>query len=129
MWGGISGIQSCLQVAYDEGCVKRGLSPSVLAAAMCEKPAKAFGLFGKKGSIDIGFDADLVLLDPNAAWEITAESLLYRNQLSAFVGKTGIGTPVMTLLRGQKVAESGAYIAKPGCGLLCRGTAPDAAIM
>ena len=129
VWGGISGIQSCLQVAYDEGCVKRGLSPSVLAAAMCEKPAKAFGLFGKKGSIDIGFDADLVLLDPNAAWEITAESLLYRNQLSAFVGKTGIGTPVMTLLRGQKVAESGAYIAKPGCGLLCRGTAPDAAIM
>lgn len=96
---------------------------------MCEKPAKAFDLFGKKGAIALGFDADLVLLDPSAPWEITEDSLLYVNKLSAFVGKASVGTPVMAFLRGQKVAENGKYTAQPGLGLLCRrGSAESAAL-
>ena len=49
-------------------------------------PAKAFGIYGKKGDIKPGFDADLLIVDPDKEWEITEESLLYVNKISAFVG-------------------------------------------
>lgn len=120
VWGGISGIQSGLQVAFYEGCIKRGMSPSVLANAMAKKPAQAFGLYGKKGALLPGFDADLVLLDPAREWEITAESLLYKNKISAFVGKEGKGMPVCTVLRGEVVAQEGRFSGTYGYGQLVR---------
>ncbi len=118
VWGGISGIQSCFQTAFYEGCIKRGLSPSVLAKAMAELPAKAFGIYGKKGGIQVGFDADLVIVDPDREWEITEESLEYVNKISAFVGKTGRGLPVLTMVRGQIAAENGRVVGAPGQGEL-----------
>lgn len=117
-WGGISGIQSCFQTAFYEGCIKRGLSPSVLARAMAELPAKAFGIYGKKGGIQVGFDADLVVVDPDREWKITEESLEYVNKISAFVGKTGRGLPVLTMVRGRIVAEDGHVTSAPGLGEL-----------
>ena len=81
-WGGISSIQSTIQAAYSEGVVKRGVSPTVIAHAIGEGPARVFGLYGKKGAIRPGFDADMVILDPDAKWEITADSLYYVNKIS-----------------------------------------------
>ena len=118
VWGGISGIQSGMQVSFYEGCVKRGVSPTVLANAMAKKPAEAFGIYGQKGDIRIGFDADLVILDPEKEWEITSESLLYVNQISAFVGMKGKGLPVCTIVRGNVVAEDGKITGEKGCGHL-----------
>lgn len=120
VWGGISGIQSGFQVSFYEGCVKRGICPSVLARAMSSNPAKAFGIYGKKGDIKVGFDADLLIVDPNKEWEITADSLLYVNKISAFVGMKGKGLPVMTIIRGNVVAEDGKLVAEKGCGELVR---------
>jgi len=94
VWGGISGIQSGFQVSFHEGCVKRGISPSVLATAMAKKPAEAFGIYGKKGDIRTGFDADFIIVDADKEWEITEDSLLYVNKISAFVGMKGKGLPV-----------------------------------
>ena len=105
VWGGISGIQNVMQVVYSEGVVKRGYDPTLLARALSEGPAKAFGIYGKKGAIQVGFDADLVILDPDKEWEITPESLYYVNKISAFVGMKGKGLPVCTLVRGKVVAK------------------------
>lgn len=118
VWGGISGIQSCFQTAFYEGCVKRNLSPSVLAGAMAVRPAKAFGIYGKKGDIREGFDADLVIVDPEKPWEITEESLEYVNKISAFTGRKGKGLPVLTMVRGQVVAEDGTVVGEKGFGQL-----------
>ena len=120
VWGGISGIQSGFQVVFNEGCVKRGVDPRVLARAMALNPAKAFGIYGKKGDILPGFDADLVILDPEKEWEITSESLLYVNKISAFVGMKGRGLPVCTIIRGNVVAEDGKITAEKGVGTLVR---------
>ena len=120
VWGGISGIQSGFQTAFYEGCVKRNLSPSVLADAMSVRPAKAFGIYGKKGDIRIGFDADLLIVDPEKEWEITADSLLYVNKISAFVGMKGKGLPVCTILRGKVAAEDGKVTGEKGAGMLVR---------
>lgn len=107
VWGGISGIQSCFQIAFYQGCVKRGICPSVLANSMAVLPAKAFGIYGTKGDIKPGFDADLVIVDPEKEWEITSDSLYYVNKISAFVGQKGKGLPVLTMIRGNVTAREG----------------------
>ena len=116
VWGGISGIQSGVQVSFYEGCVKRNVCPTVLANAMAKKPAEAFGIYGKKGDIRIGFDADMIIIDPEKEWEITSDSLLYVNKISAFVGMKGKGLPVCTIVRGNIVAEDGKIVAEKGVG-------------
>ncbi len=118
VWGGISGIQSGFQVSFNEGVTKRRISPSVLANAMAKKPAQAFGIYGRKGDIKIGFDADFVIVDPDKSWKITSDSLCYVNKISAFVGMEGKGLPVCTIVRGQVVAEDGKIKAEKACGTL-----------
>mgnify|MGYP001214746174 CR=1 FL=1 len=120
VWGGISGIQSCVQAIFSEGVVKRGISPSALANCWAKKPAEAFGLYGKKGDIKVGFDADIIIIDPEKEWEITADSLLYVNKISAFVGMKGKGLPVCTILRGNIMAEDGKIVGTAGTGKLVK---------
>ncbi|MEQ8196493.1 MAG: allantoinase AllB [Clostridiaceae bacterium] len=105
-WGGISGIQTGLQVIYDHLIVKKGFSPSLITKIMSSNPSKIFGL-SNKGNLTVGSDADMVLLDPNKEWEITNDSLRYLNKQSAFAGLKGKGAPVLTILRGKIVAEDG----------------------
>jgi len=119
-WGGISGIQNVMQVLFSEGVAKRGYSPSLLARSLSEGPAKTFGIYGKKGAIAVGFDADLVILDPTQEWEITPESLYYVNKISAFVGLKGVGLPVCTLVRGQVVAKNSKLVGQKGFGELVK---------
>lgn len=116
VWGGISGIQSGFQVAFHEGCVKRGICPTILANAMAKQPAQAFGIYGRKGDIRPGFDADVVIVDPDREWEITEDSLYYVNKISAFVGMKGKGFPVCTIIRGTVVAEDGRVTGEKGYG-------------
>ncbi|MCF2557436.1 allantoinase AllB [Fournierella massiliensis] len=120
VWGGISGIQSVFQAVFSEGCLKRGLPPEKLALAMCEKPARAFGLWGRKGALLPGFDGDLVLVDPNQEWEIREEDLCYQNPISAFVGMRGRGLPVAVWVRGELAAENGRPVGPEGRGRLVR---------
>ncbi|BDD86185.1 allantoinase AllB [Desulfofustis limnaeus] len=120
-WGGLSGIQSLFQVMFDQSVHKKGLSPSVVARCLAEGPAKAFGIYGKKGAIALGFDADLVLVDPDRQWLITEDSLEYLNKISAFCGVTGKGLPVCTVLRGQVVFNDDTVCGEKGYGkLICK---------
>lgn len=116
VWGGISGIQNVMQTVFSEGVVKRGYNPTLLARTLSEGPAKACGIYGKKGAIEVGFDADLVILDPEKEWEITPESLYYVNKISAFVGLKGKGLPVCTVVRGRVVAKDGELVGQKGYG-------------
>ncbi len=122
VWGGMSGIQSGFQVSFYEGCVKRNISPTVLANSMAVLPAKAFGIYGQKGDIKIGFDADIVIIDPEKEWEITSESLHYKNKISSFVGMKGTGMPVCTIIRGEIVVQDDVILGERGYGELIKKT-------
>lgn len=117
-WGGISGLQSLLQVLFDQVVSRRNHSPSLIAR-MILSAAKTFSIDHCKGSLTLGLDADFVIIDPQKEWKITSESLLYLNQHSAFVGLEGKGLPVLTVLRGQVIAKDGSLIAT-GNGTLIR---------
>lgn len=119
VWGGISGIQSGVQAVVSKA-LEEGYPLTALAKTMAENPAKAFGIYGKKGDIKIGFDADLVVVDKDKEWEITEESLLYVNKISAFVGLKGKGMPVMSILRGKVMAKDGEVVGSEGDGKLVR---------
>lgn len=70
-------------------------------------PAIAFGIYGKKGILRPGADADIVLIDPLSRGTITADEMLSRGKITPFEGFEYLGAPVATYVRGRLVAENG----------------------
>lgn len=121
-WGGISGIQSMLPAMLSEGVHRRGWSLLELAALMSRNPAKLYGLYPQKGSLNPGSDADFVVVDLNKEWTLSADQLLYKNKHSPYVGHTFTGKVQSTYVRGTKVYEQHEVLAKPGYGQLLKRT-------
>lgn len=101
-WGGISGVQNNVDILFDEGVQKRGMSLKRFAEVTAEAPAKRFSL-DNKGSITVGKDADFVFIKPESSYTLNAEDLEYRNKISPYVGKTINAQVVKTILRGEEV--------------------------
>ena len=112
---GVTGEQTLLPVVVTEG-MKRGLTWPRLVSLVSTNPAKRFGLYGRKGDIQIGFDADLVLFDPSESWTLKAEDLYYVNKHSPFAGRTFTGRVKATLVRGEVVYRDGRVLVQPGFG-------------
>lgn len=101
-WGGISGCQNAVDALFDEAVLKRHISPVLLARALSTNAARRFRLTGK-GEIALGFDADLVLIDPRERYVVTADQLYYKNKFSAYEGRSIECRITRTLVRGQTV--------------------------
>lgn len=97
------------------------LSLERLVDAVAHAPARAFGLAGRKGSIEIGGDADLVIADLGASWTITNDSVLSRCGWTPYEGVTCTGKIETTLLRGEIVYRDGAVVGTPGQGRMAKG--------
>jgi len=78
-----------------------------VALLLAERPAQAFGLGDRKGRIAVGLDADLALVDPEATFRVTPEVIRSRAGRSPFEGLILRGRPVLTVLRGEVIAEDG----------------------
>lgn len=113
---GLPGVETLLPVLWSEGVEKWRLSSQALVAVCCETPAKLYGLWPRKGSLDIGADADLVLLDPPRVISVDPAQLHMGTDYHPLAGKPLRGWPVMTLLRGKVVAENGAPAGPGGRG-------------
>jgi dihydroorotase (multifunctional complex type) len=128
---GLSGIQTLLPVFFDGAVVRRGMALEQFVRQISTNAARFAGAYPRKGTIQVGSDADIVLLDPNRAWTVRGADMLHRNQWSPFEGKQVTGRVVRTIRRGETVyddALDGAarVPAKPGSGrLLARGYGRD----
>lgn len=109
-WGGLNGIQFFLPMMFDMVCNKKSLSPTLITKVMNYNPAKIFGLYGRKGGFEIGFDADVVILDPEKEWKIDQNKLFTKGKVTCFDGVEGKGSPICTIIRGNIVAENGKYL-------------------
>ena len=105
-WGGISGAQSSLELMFHEGVNLRGLPVTLISRLLSGQPAKRYGLDHLKGTIALGLDADLVLLNPNAIYTLNAEDLLYRHKHSPYIGRTLSCKVASTISRGRVVYTS-----------------------
>ncbi len=110
-WGGIAGVQSTLSVLLDRGYHCRQLSLDRIASLIATEPARRFRIPGK-GSIAIGMDADLTLVDVSRSAELRRENLKQRHALSPYLGRTFRGCVVRTLRRGETIFASGKITAR-----------------
>ena len=101
-WGGISGIQNNVDVLFDEAVQKRGMSLVQFSDIIASNVAARFDLEGK-GRIEVGYDADFVLIKGDSPYTLEKEALEYRNQISPYIGRE-IGAQVAsTILRGEEI--------------------------
>ena len=116
-YGGIPGVGTLLPYMISEGYMAGRLSLRRLVEVLASAPAKRYGLSGKKGSIAVGKDADLVLFDPQSEWRVEGRKFLSQGKVTPFEGMRFKGKIVKTLLRGQVIfdGESGIRV-RPGFG-------------
>ena len=108
--------ETMLTITYDEGVNKGRIKPSKLVQLFSENPAKIFGLYPKKGAIQKGSDADLVVFDPKYVHTIQHETLHSRAPYTLYEGRRCLGKPVLTMQRGKILVENGEIKGKPGEG-------------
>lgn len=113
---GLPGVGLRLPLLYTFGVQKGRISVSRLASLLSVNPARLFGLYPTKGSLHVGADADLVLMDPNATRRVLASELDTPVDWSPYEGMELTGWPVMTISRGDIVAENGRCSAPSGRG-------------
>jgi allantoinase len=102
---GLAGVQTLLPVFWDAGVRQRGLEPSQLVRQLATNPALIFGLFPRKGTIAVGADADLVILDPERIWVARGAEMLHRQKWTPFEGKTITGRVLRTIRRGETIYD------------------------
>lgn len=110
-WSGFGGTALLYPVVFSEG-TKRGLAPQRIAELVSGNPARNFGLFPRKGTIAIGTDADLVVLDPNLDLPVTTERLLSAQDHTPFEGFRVKGWPTHTVRGGHVQYENGRIVGK-----------------
>ena len=107
-WGGIAGLQFTLPVVWT-AAEKRGFSIQDMARILSENPANFLGL-SQKGQIKEGFDADLVIWQPEKTVEITVENIQHRHKITPYLGQILRGAVEQTYVNGRLVFKEGAFI-------------------
>jgi allantoinase len=117
-WGGIASLQLGLPLLWTEASA-RGAGLVHLAAWTSARAAHFAGVGTRKGAISQGFDADLVVWDPEAETEVAAESLFFRHrQQSPYIGARLRGRVRHTWLRGSEIFDGTTPIGAPSGQLL-----------
>ena len=99
---GIVGLETALPLTF--GFVDEGiLSLEAAVSKLTSQPAKAFGL--SKGTLAVGADADVVLVDPQAQWEIDPSRFRSRSRNTPFAGWKVKGQVTTTIVNGRLVFE------------------------
>ena len=92
------------------------LSLSQVVNLLSTSPAKIFGLYPEKGSLEEGTDADIVLFDPDFSWTLSRDTIHSASGYTAYEGMNVTGKVVMTYLRGRLVMGDGIYLGLSGDG-------------
>ncbi|NVO17256.1 MAG: dihydroorotase family protein [Rhodoplanes sp.] len=112
---GFPGVETSMVLMLAE--VSRGcLTLGQYVRMACEAPAKAFGLYPRKGVLAVGADADIVLVDMEKTGRVAADGLHSIGNATPFESFEIRGRPVRTLVRGATVALDGRPVGTPGWG-------------
>ena len=108
--------ETMLTITYDEGVNTGRIEVCKLAQLFSENPAKIFGFYPKKGIIQKGSDADLILFDPNRVHTIQHRTQHSKAPYTLYEGRRCLGMPIFSMQRGRILIEDGEMKAKPGQG-------------
>jgi dihydropyrimidinase len=113
---GIPGIETRVPIVFSEGVQRGRISLQMMVATMCTNPARMYGLYPRKGTLALGSDADIVLIDPRKRVTLAAASLNQHTDYCPFEGLEVTGYPVLTIARGDIIAQNGKYLGAPARG-------------
>jgi dihydropyrimidinase len=112
---GAPGIETLLALLYSEGVAQGRLTLERLVDLLSTTPARRFGL-GRKGAIEVGRDADLVVFDPSARRSIRAADLHHTSDYTPYEGLEVTGAVRDVLVRGRPVIRNGQFVGQRGAG-------------
>jgi len=116
---GIGGVEHRMDLLY-QGVVNGEISLARWIEVCATTPARMFGLYPQKGTIQPGSDADIVLYDPNAKWTISVDNHHMNMDYSAYEGITIDGKVHTVMSRGKVILENNAYLGRKGDGKYLR---------
>ncbi|MBS3791822.1 MAG: dihydropyrimidinase [Candidatus Bipolaricaulota bacterium] len=113
---GLPGVETLGSLMFSEGVRKDRLSIERMVELISENPARRFGLYPEKGSLKVGTDADIVVLDPDIQKTIEPGNLHMNTDFNPFTGKTSHGWPRFVFLSGRPVLEGEKFVGREGGG-------------
>jgi dihydropyrimidinase len=119
--GGTPGVEERIEIILTEG-IKRGVSINILIDKLATKPAKIFGLYPKKGTIQVGMDADLIVVN-NKKETIKFENRHNANDYSVYEGLEVNYVVETTIQRGNVLVHNDKLLANKGDGIFLRRNA------
>jgi allantoinase len=112
-WGGVASVQLSLPAVWTEAR-RRGVPLSTVSCWMSERPARLAGLGHRKGRLAPGYDADLVVFDPDASFQVGPAGIWHRHKLTPYLGQTLFGSVRASFVRGRQAYADGAFGAPLG---------------
>ncbi len=103
-------VETMLPVIWNEGVDTGRLAVGDIARLFSENPAKILGIHGRKGRLDVGFDADLVVFDPAEKWTVAHSNQHSKATYTLFEGKELLGRVKTVLSRGQALIREGEFV-------------------
>lgn len=113
---GIPSLEERVVLLYTHGVKAGRIDLHIFVDVASTRAAKTFGLFPRKGTIQLGADADLVVFDPQAHHTIRARDQAMNVDYSAFEGWACQGRPTDVTVRGKVMVRNGSYVGRPGHG-------------
>jgi dihydropyrimidinase len=117
---GAPGIETRVPLIFSEGVGKGRISLQTMVQTMCTNPARMYGMYPQKGCLAVGSDADIVLIDPKKRVTLSAATLNQQTDYCPFEGLAVKGYPVLTISRGEVIAENGRYVGAKARGKYIR---------
>ena len=117
---GAPGIETQLPVIFSEGVCKNRISLSKFVEVISTNPARLTGMYPQKGTIAVGSDADLVMVDPRKEIIVSNKNLHGRTDYTPFEGWSLLGSVETTISRGKVIIDNGEFFGESGCGKFIR---------
>jgi dihydropyrimidinase len=112
---GAPGIETLLTVVHTRGVATGRITVERMVDLLATTPARLFG-FARKGAVEAGRDADLVLFDPGARRTLRAEDLHHTSDYTPYEGLEAVGAVRSVFVRGRAVVRDGAFAGTRGLG-------------
>jgi dihydropyrimidinase len=113
---GVNGVEDRMAIVWTNGVVKGILTPCQFVGVTSANAARIFNIYPRKGRIDVGSDADIVIWDGQAKRIISKETHHHAVDFNIFEGQEVSGVADVTISRGVVVWEHGRLFTKPGHG-------------